>query len=599
MLLASAIFTAALAEEEPGSLSGAPSVTGVGTPNELTQFELESQLSQVRSELRAQRDIADMRTNAVESKIDLASSSLQRQLISFMLAVGIVVFVVLLTLNKHTNVNNERMRNLIREADRALDDLHRLIDRPDTEHFNVSRRLGRVMNKFRERSNPSLPQKDITDVYAAADDPTLPVSLHLQANALRCELQGKWSDSVILWKKLLNIDDTSPEVMLHLAQNYKRLAEVGEGETAARYSSISMDYFQKYAVRTNIHTHSERELRKMGMIGELASTPSNLAHHPTSSPPASMPVRESLADQATPAPQPPMPPKVQLAKPELKTKSIAGSLLDITPKKAEDKPQEVAEPEEKKKEAFEQARESEEKNAEKEKRPSSPEPQSSAVSPDKQRKSSPGPSSRAEKVKPKAAEPAVKASPARPPVINRSGVASNGAAKPKVSAASPSAGNGKKKELSAEQIEIAYKSRTSKARDYFKRYASAKRKSDKLQWLAAAAGEYEAAEKYKQEKEMYQLWGIAILETAGVDVDNYKTHAANAAKLFKRANEICDAGLFNELALCYAMVDNEIECRKVLEIASERKLLDADIYQSQPSFEKYKERPWYQELASS
>lgn len=610
LLLVSLLLPAALAEEQLESLSGAAAAPAKAEQG-ISKFELESQLSQIRSELRAQRDIADMRTNAVETKIDLESSSLQRQLISFMLAVGIVAFVVLLTMNKQTNVNNERMRGLIREADQALDELHRLIDRPDTEHFNVSRRLGRVMNKFRERANPSLPQKDITDVYAAADDPTLPVSLHLQANALRCELQGKYADSIMLWEKLLGIDDTSPEVMLHLAQNYKRLAETSSGQQASRYSSFAMDYFQKYSVRTNIHSHSERELRKMGVLGELADSPSNLAHQGGAQPPGMQPVQQSLEEEQ-PAPEAR---KARLAKPELKVQGVARTLLDLAPKPKQAPPapspsqvkptpepaaqpmQEASAPDGKDGKGVEPGKQAPAVEAKQ-----APEPKTSAERKAKASKPPPQPKQVATKARAKPAAAKAKSS-----VIKRPAVAANGASKPKprpkakataAQVAIGAAGNGAKKELTPTQADAAFKSRSEKALDYFTRYAKATSKGDKLQWLKAAADEYAAAEKYKQDKEVYRMWGITLLEIAGVDTDNSQEHVTVAARLFTRANQTHNGAFCNELALCYAMIDNEPECRKALEAASKQNLLDADIYRGQPSFDKYKQRPWYQELAA-
>ena len=265
----------ALAEDAPQLLSSEAAPQTTSSPY-VSKFELESQLSQVHSELRSLRDLTELRLNSLDNEITVSSSYVEKLLFAFMIAGAFVVSVVLMTINKESSVNNERMRNLIREAESSLDNLHRMMDRPEAEHFHVSRKLSRIMNKMRERENPSLPQKEIGDIYAASEDPTLPVSLHLQANALRNEQRGDWSNAIHLWEKLLSIDDASPEILLHLAQNYKKLAQVSTGDHASQLREASLDYFQKYSVRTNLHTHSERELRKMASLGLMHGEVSNL-----------------------------------------------------------------------------------------------------------------------------------------------------------------------------------------------------------------------------------------------------------------------------------------------------------------------------------
>ncbi|MBF2734590.1 MAG: hypothetical protein ISN26_00595, partial [Betaproteobacteria bacterium AqS2] len=261
-------FGPAAAEEAPENLAGAAPAAAP-----LTQYELDSEISQLQAELRAQRDLTELRINALQNEVASGADYIERLLVGFLLAAGLVVFVVLYTMNKQSGVSNERMRNLIREADNALDTLHRFTDRPEAENFQVSRKLNRIMIKFRELESPSLPQKDLADIYAAAEDPTLPVALHIQAIALRSELSGDWAEAIIQWERLLALDDSLPEILLHLAQNYKRLSEITDDHSVEQLRTTSLEYFQKYSMRTSIHTHSERELRKMGRITPVSSSP--------------------------------------------------------------------------------------------------------------------------------------------------------------------------------------------------------------------------------------------------------------------------------------------------------------------------------------
>ncbi len=604
-VLAAGASSGVRAEDEPQYLSGAEAAQQQQQLPDFREFvsetELDAQMSQFRSEIRSLRDLTELRLNTLESSQEATTSYVEKLLFAFMVATGLVVFVVLVTLNKQSNVNNERMRNLIREAEGALDDLHRLMDRPEAEHFHVSRKLARIMNKLRERENPSLPQKEVSDIFAASEDPTLPVSLHLQANALRSEQRGDWNNAIHFWEKLLSIDDASPEVLLHLAQNYKRLAQVSVPERASKFREISLDYFQKYTVRTNLHTHSERELRQMASLGMTQGPVSQLY---SSSEPVAAGAEGpagSAPDAGQPVPAAPIPKKPAAAqakslsfqeyqdlkeagaakKPRKKRrKSTAESLLSVVPtvtrklasgggmtaKEAkaalQAKPAKAAAP----------SNGSESKPAKPAKAKPAP-----VAAPAAQGNGDAAPEAKAEEAP--APAPAVQAAPA-PMAANGNGANGDAAA-----------------ESGASGEEKAFKSRMDKAREHFGRYGSAKTKKDRMMWLDGAMEEFEAAAKYSTDVEMFRLWGMAALEKASVDGGNERDHVKAAIGIFELANESHEDLFCNEISLCHAMLGDEDGCRAALERASKSDALNPDVFLIQPDFEKYKGKPWFQELA--
>lgn len=602
--LAAGVFSGVRAEDEPQYLSGAEAAQQQQQLPDFREFvsetELDAQMSQFRSEIRSLRDLTELRLNTLESSQDATTSYVEKLLFAFMVATGLVVFVVLVTLNKQSNVNNERMRNLIREAEGALDDLHRLMDRPEAEHFHVSRKLARIMNKLRERENPSLPQKEVSDIFAASEDPTLPVSLHLQANALRSEQRGDWNNAIHFWEKLLSIDDASPEVLLHLAQNYKRLAQVSVPDRASKFREISLDYFQKYTVRTNLHTHSERELRQMASLGMTQGPVSQLY---SSSEPAAAGAGAPAAGEpeaGQPVPAAPIPKKPAAA--QSKTLSFQ-EYQDLKETKAAKKPR-------------------------KKRRKSTAESLLSVV-PAVTRKLASGGGMTA-----KEAKAALQAKPAKAAASNGSDATARKAAKPKAAPVAAAQGNGEaaaKREAAAEEApapapaaqaapaamasngsgangeaaadsgsgsqEKAFKSRMDKAREHFGRYGSARTKKDRMMWLEGAMEEFEAAAKYSTDVEMFRLWGMTALEKASVDGGNERDHVKAAIAIFETANGSHEDLFCNEISLCHAMLDDEEGCRAALERASRSDALNPDVFLIQPDFEKYKGKPWFQELA--
>ena len=640
----------ALAEDAPQLLSSEAAPRTTSSPY-VSKFELESQLSQVHSELRSLRDLTELRMNTLDNEIKVSSSYVERLLFAFMVAGGIVVFVVLVTLNKQSSVNNERMRNLIREAESSLDDLHRLMDRPEAEHFHVSRKLSRIMNKMRERENPTLPQKEIGDIYAASEDPTLPVALHLQANALRNEQRGDWSNAIHLWEKLLSIDDASPEVLLHLAQNYKKLAQVSTGDRAAQLREASLDYFQKYSVRTNLHTHSERELRKMASLGltqgpvssldavtdpvsddrSLYEASGNQAHPAveTAPPIAKQPQPKTLNMQQYKALK-----KKKAALTSTRRKSVTESLLAIKSSVALRKPLVQQTEGDAKAVEAQPAAAASASNGGNQSQPdvvaevtASPEEQAPSAKPQvepprnigkvaaasqkgngdaKAKISRPSATAKkdvAEKKEEEIAEVRVAADESQAAQLDE--VAN---AQPAMSSANGNSANGAAdhadEDVSSPQPVLdkaakAYKSRMDKAKDYFTRYGSAKTKKNKMTWLQGAADEFEAASKYSTELEMYRFWGMTILEKAMVDKGNEQDHVASAVEIFEMAADHHVGAFCNELSLCHAMLDDEGGCRKALEQASESGTLDPDFFLGLPDFEKYKGKTWFKKLSDS
>ena len=674
LCFALSIFGWALAEDEPRVLAGNDEGGTAEQVQSISQYTFDTQFSQLSSELRAQRDLANLQLETLENKIEIATSYTERLLFAFMVAGGIVVFVVLVTLNKQSGVNNERMRNLIRECESALEDLHRLIDRPEAEHFHVSRKLNRIMNKMRERDRPSLPQKEISDMYVASEDPTLPVSLHLQANALRCEQSGKWNDAIELWERLLAIEDTNPEVMLHLAQDYKHLAEVNVGEAAARMREVSLGYFQRYATRTNNHIHSERELRKMTSLGLNARTvlqhslsaterqtqSETLASQPESDSPKALSFQEyqKLKDTKT-------------NKMRQRKKSVTESLLAIKPR-----PIVVKEKASKAVNALaeimaiksggDSTANGEEVASQESVTPAvtipttasasvstqAPKPQKSVTAAAVAETSSQIQSDKA--VTQSAAKPVEQISkPTKPvskvsekqtvtkavqnkPVVAK--VLSNKQTKHAELAAGSVSGNGSsaklkrkgskatttvKKTLPApipkingivvdkkgksvpEQMQLtdaereqSFKSRMDKAKDYFKRYSDATKPKDKLQWLQTAAEEYKMAATYKDDSNLYRIWGTTMLEMANMDPGNSRDHVMRAVTVFTNGNKAFAGMYCNDLALCHAMLEDEIACRSNLEQAHREGSLEPDIFIDLPDFAKYKDKPWYQELVT-
>ena len=790
----------ARAEDEPGNLAGEAEAAPP-----LSQFEFDSEISQLQAELRAQRDLADLRLKALETEIHTVSGYTERLLLGFLIAGGLVVFVVLYTMSKQTSVNNERMRNLIREADNALDTLHRFTERPEAENFQVSRKLNHIMNKFRERDSLTLPQKEMADIYAAAEDPTLPVTLHIQANALRAEVSGDWAAAIELWERLLALDSSLPEILLHLAQNYKRLSEVTTDASVERLRMASLEYFQKYSVRTSVHTHSERELRKTGRIGQekISAHSSNqpaLAPSPYPSAPPPQPVAAVAArtPAASPASKPSMTqtllgrhdeqleedgsPAEKIVKQvketvvdgvtraqefidEAKEKAAeeAKAATEAAARKAKEKAEAIraekarqeaeakaaaeAEAQEKaaaaerlakakakaaadaKREREEAAqRAEEEKRAkqeaeitakavaaekaaaakrEKEERKAAAKQEkaakraaaqaakekaraekraaeaakrqaaqeqaeaeaaaaqaaqeqaaaeaaaakaaaeqqeakekaeaAAAAEAEQQAKEEAAAAAAAEQQAQEEAEAAAaaaeqqaqeeaEAAAARQAEEQRQAAAEAAAAQEAEAAAAREAAAAQEAPAAEEQpaepepaaparvyeevivsnnglpidtIHKSFKSRLDKASEYFGRFHQTKSRSEKKEWLLAAVEEFKLASKYKYSHDMVQLWGATLMEMGSFDSGSLTEHAREAAVVYTEGNRHFDDAFCNELALCYAAIGNEAECRKAMETGLGKQMLDPAIILEMSEFDKYKPRPWFQEIAST
>ncbi len=773
----------ARAEDEPGNLAGEAEAAPP-----LSQFEFDSEISQLQAELRAQRDLADLRLKALETEIHTVSGYTERLLLGFLIAGGLVVFVVLYTMSKQTSVNNERMRNLIREADNALDTLHRFTERPEAENFQVSRKLNHIMNKFRERESLSLPQKEMADIYAAAEDPTLPVTLHIQANALRAEVSGDWATAIELWERLLALDSSLPEILLHLAQNYKRLSEVTTDASVERLRMASLEYFQKYSVRTSVHTHSERELRKTGRIGNekisehshnqpaLAPSPYPSAPAPQLEPPVAAPAART---PAVPATSKPSMTQTLLGRQDEGTPSAAAATQKIVKqvketvvdgvtraqefideakekaaeeakaaaaaaaRKAKEKAEAIraekarqeaeakaaAEAEAKEKaaaaerlakakaKAAEDAKREQEEaaqRAEEEKRArqeavaeakSKAEAKAQAAAEEKaaaakrekeerkaaakQAKAAKRAAAKAAKEKAKqeqaeAEEAAAKAAQEQAAqeqaeaeaaaakaaqeedaqeqaeaeaaaakaaqeqaeaeaaaakaaqeqaeaeaaaaarqaeeeqrqagaeaaaaqeaaaAAEAAAVEEQPAAKPEPAPAAPArvyeevivSSNG----MPIETIHKSFKSRLDKASEYFGRFHQTKSRTEKKEWLMAAVEEFKLASKYKYSHDMIQLWGATLMEMGSFDSGSLTEHAREAAVVYAEGNRHFDDAFCNELALCYAALGNEAECRKAMETGLGKQMLNPAIILEMSEFDKFKPRPWFQEIAST
>ena len=770
----------ARAEDEPGNLAGEAEAAPP-----LSQFEFDSEISQLQAELRAQRDLADLRLKALETEIHTVSGYTERLLLGFLIAGGLVVFVVLYTMSKQTSVNNERMRNLIREADNALDTLHRFTERPEAENFQVSRKLNHIMNKFRERESLSLPQKEMADIYAAAEDPTLPVTLHIQANALRAEVSGDWATAIELWERLLALDSSLPEILLHLAQNYKRLSEVTTDASVERLRMASLEYFQKYSVRTSVHTHSERELRKTGRIGNekisehshnqpaIAPSPYPSASAPQLDPPVVAPtartapaaaskpsmtqtllsrqeegapsaaaatqkivkqVKETVVDgvtraqefideakekaaqeakAATEAAARKAKEKAEAiraekarqeaeakaaAEAEAKEKAAAAKRLAKAKAKAaadaKREQEEAAQRAEEEKRAKQEAAAQAKKEAAAKAKAAAEEQAAAAAKREKEERKAAAKQAKAAKraaakaaaakaaqdqaaqeqaeaeaaaaaqaaqeqaeaeaeaAAAKAAQEQAEAEAAQAAAEHqakeeaaavaarqaeeeqRQAEAEAAAAKAaqeqaEAEAAQAAAEHQAKEEAAAAEeqpaaepepaaparvyeevivsnngmpidtIHKSFKSRLDKASEYFGRFHQTKSRSEKKEWLMAAVEEFKLASKYKYSHDMVQLWGATLMEMGSFDSGSLTEHAREAAVVYAEGNRHFDDAFCNELALCYAALGNEAECRKAMETGLGKQMLNPAIILEMSEFDKFKPRPWFQEIAST
>lgn len=575
--------TPALAEDSPENLADpttATAVSGAPIAPGVSKAELDANVSQLKSEVRSQRDLTELRVGILENEIQQSASYVERLLFAFMISGGIVVFVVLITLNKQTGINNEKMRNLIRESEHALNDLHRMLDRPEAEHFHVSRKLTRIMNKMRETEHAALAQKDIGDIYTASEDPTLPVTLHLQANALKQEQAGDNREAIILWERLLGIDNNNPEILLHLAKNYKKLAETSNGPIVNQYRTSSLDYFQQYATRTNQHlsaAHEQQRLRGTAAAQLPAALVAEKPHEtwqptPPNQKPQPAPPPQSFAVNQTP---------------NTASKLLGESFVTAKPMISRKPIQPKAEMEAASNgnvEATPPAPASTSTPAADQSPPSVTPTQFSEANGKQKEEETKVASVKTAPVKPAKKASVKKAKPIAPVMNKVKTAVGNGKTK-----------TSKKEELSDLDKEKAFNSRIDKSKDYFVRYGEA-RSADKLRWLESAAGELEIAETYQRNVKLYRLWGITWLEIARMDKGDRQEQITTALKLFDKGDKLKPGELSNEIALCHATLEAEDDCRMALEQARQHGTLNVALCREQPEFLIYQDRGWYQNL---
>lgn len=615
LLLSWVLGNNAFAEENPEDLAvtnaGQAAATVSSGPPGVSKVELDANVSQLKSEVRSLRDLTELRVNILEKEIEQTASYVVNLLFAFMIAGGIVVFVVLVTLNKQTGVNNEKMRSLIREAGHSLNDLHRMLDRPEAEHFHVSRKLTRIMNKMRESEHVSLPQKDIGDIYAASEDPTLPVTLHLQANALKEEQAGNSRQAIILWERMLEIDSNNPEVLLHLAKNYKKLSETSSGEHVAEYRSVSLDYFQQYSIRTSQHLNTAHEVQQR-MSDANTKLPNTLEKRHRSGHPID---KREIA------------PFRSHGNSKFQLRNTAGALLGSSASSANKAVMRhsvvvtngngASKAEEVKGQGAELEKAIIHQPVPATKIEKVDRPQAGIMVNEPVMKNGMGIS--AEKTvsnKLKDREPRIPSGevnliPAKATIHKKKNLASTkssrvsvvvkrtSVAKPKTNGVSlpkslsPVAEQ--QKTVSDAECKRAFASRMDKAKEYFVRFSGAKSK-DQMKWLGAAEEELIIAEKFLQNDYLYRCWGSALLEMARITEVGKGDKVGQAIEIFKKGNGLAEGAFLNEMALCHAIVDQEASCRQALEQAQKLGTLNPEIYIEQPEFAVYKERPWYQEL---
>lgn len=97
-VLAAGAFSGVRAEDEPQYLSGAEAAQQQQQLPDFREFvsetELDAQMSQFRSEIRSLRDLTELRLNTLESSQEATTSYVEKLLFAFMVATGLVVFVV-------------------------------------------------------------------------------------------------------------------------------------------------------------------------------------------------------------------------------------------------------------------------------------------------------------------------------------------------------------------------------------------------------------------------------------------------------------------------------------------------------------------------
>ena len=632
------------------SVGGVLAVPAAAEADSGSRGELFGEINQIRQESRSQRDITNLRIEQMEREMERSTGYVQNLLIAFLIAGGIVVFLVLNTIRHQSRVNIYRMRQLIRDSERALAEIERHVQRPEYDHFQTARRLDRVMNQAREHER-SLPQKMISDIYAAADDPTLPVSLHYQANALKCEQGSDWRQAISFWERLHQMDDSNPEVLLHLASCYKGLAEGTPGPEASVYRDTSLRFFQLY-------TQRNRNLQQLqANISAPPAPPAVSAPAPVRPQP---PAVSAPPSPARPSPPPAPPPAVPAAASgsgpglgqaagravrsqvsmvgESASKlgssfkrvgaNVASGLYDriksvpLPSADGKDGRQEEEEPTyvpERKKIEMPPINYYREESAAKPAAAEKSEPKPAAAAPPAPASLKlaaaaatvppPPPIQPAEEEEAPAVErkpeqvfaaptikPAAKSKPAAAAArTGKAGAGDRGSAKANGSARKPARKSAAARKKTAKVNNAASRfSENMQAAEQALKRAAAGTADERGRHLQEAISHYEEAVKYSSSLSMYRLWGNALLEQARlVPEAQAEELLAGAAEKFRQGEKIKPGAMSADLALACALAGKEDECRQAVGHCLKNGHADLQGYFEQDAFDRYRSADWF------
>ena len=248
MILFVAFNFAFAAEKSEGGASSSSSVGGANSPI-YSQVEIDAKLSQLESESLNQREVAGLRVDHLEKQIAESKRYIDRILLMFVVSCALIIFLVVNNMRHQQRGASQKMRRLIKDAEDAVGEVRRHLDRPEADHMRAGRALRVVMRRLRDGSAMALPQHLSRQVVSAAADAYLPAGLHLMANALRAEQAGSWREAAVYLERLNAMEDGDPDVLLHLAHVYKNLADDNPGEDGKAYLRLSLQYYQRFALR--------------------------------------------------------------------------------------------------------------------------------------------------------------------------------------------------------------------------------------------------------------------------------------------------------------------------------------------------------------
>ena len=248
MILFVAFNFAFAAEKSEGGASASTAVGGANSPI-YSQVEIDAKLSQLESEALNQREVAGLRVDHLEKQIAESKRYIDRILLMFVVSCALIIFLVVNNMRHQQRGASQKMRRLIKDAEDAVGEVRRHLDRPEADHMRAGRALRVVMRRLRDGSAMALPQHLSRQVVSAAADAYLPAGLHLMANALRAEQAGSWREAAVYLERLNAMEDGDPDVLLHLAHVYKNLADDNPGEDGKAYLRLSLQYYQRFALR--------------------------------------------------------------------------------------------------------------------------------------------------------------------------------------------------------------------------------------------------------------------------------------------------------------------------------------------------------------